>query len=305
VIAEIVTASNVNADTVTLSTLRLENQIYDPFFSPLPVALFVSDSILYYNATGGIPFPPSPPGDQVAMLNNVQNWALYPAVSSIRFSNETANTLNQIISPGNTFFNLVNEFGLFVTTNATEGGVLPMRRIGAKNLTLLDQFDPTFAIANNYIYTLAAGSALTGSISSPIFVDENEANTLPLYVSSLFLGAVGGSPAGELTTDSTATKLFYSTNQLANLKVDVIASSLGATDVQLFSGDLGKYFLLTQTNPNSIIYMPPVENGWNAFIKNMPGSSENFTVSTTATASVLAPGVATTVVCDGTSFYSL
>jgi hypothetical protein len=73
---------------------------------------------------------------------------------------------------------------------------------------------------------------------------------------------------------------------------------------QLFSEDIGKYFLLTQANAGTTIEMPPLENGWNVFLKNMPGSSENFTVNTT-TSAILAPGVATTVVCDGTSFYSL
>jgi hypothetical protein len=300
------TFGSVNADTATLSTLRLENQIYDPFFSPLPASLFVSDSILYYNATGGMPFPPSPPGDQVAMLSNVQNWALYPALSSIRFSNETENTLNQIISPGNTFFNLVNEIGLLVTTSTTEIGVLPTRGIFAKNLTLFDQLDPTFAVLNNYGYVLTAGSTLTGTISSPVFVDEFQTNTVPLYVSSLFLGAVGGSPAGELTTDSTATKLFYSTNQLANVKVNVVFSTLdaGAVDPQLYSYDVGKYFLFSTTTAGLVVNLPSVENGWNAVIKNLEGSTETLKVNAISQVA-LAPGVVTTVVCDGLSFYSL
>jgi hypothetical protein len=238
------------------------------------------------------------------LVSTIERWATYPAVSSITFSNAAEFSVNQIISPGNTFFNLVNEIGILVTTSTTEVGVLPTRGIVAKNLTLFDQLDPTFAIANNYGYVLTAGSTLTGTISSPVFVDEFQTNTAPLYVSSLFLGALGGSPAGELTTDSTGSKLFYSTNQLANVKVNVVFSTLGTDNPQFYSYDIGKYFLFSTVNPGLTVNLPAIETGWNAVIKNMEGSSENFTVDTLAPV-VLAPGVVTTVVCDGVSFYSL
>jgi hypothetical protein len=91
---------------------------------------------------------------------------------------------------------------------------------------------------------------------------------------------------------------------LANLKVNVVVSSLGADNPQLFSEDIGKYFLFSTTTASLQVNLPSIENGWNAIIKNLEGSTETFTVNTT-TPAVLAPGVVTTVVCDGISFYSL
>jgi hypothetical protein len=128
-----------------------------------------------------------------------------------------------------------------------------------------------------------------------------------LYISSVYLAAPEGAAAGTagaLTTDVTATKLYYSTNQLANVKVNVVVSSLGADNPQLFSEDIGKYFLFSTTTALLQVNLPSPETGWNAVIKNLEGSTETFTVNAISPV-VLAPGVVTTVVCDGISFYSL
>ena len=117
------------------------------------------------------------------------------------------------------------------------------------------------------------------------------------YVNSNLLSTVGGlGTAGYLSTGGTA-----------NLKVGVVVSTLGAANPQFFSGDIGKYFLFTQNNPTTTVNFPTADsnlNGWNVVIKNMEGSSNSFTLNTIAS-NVLAPGLVTTVVCDGISFYSL
>jgi hypothetical protein len=82
---------------------------------------------------------------------------------------------------------------------------------------------------------------------------------------------------------------------------------LGLGNPQLFSEDIGKYFLFTQSNLGTTVNFPTADsnlNGWNVVIKNMPQSSNSFTLNTIAS-NVLAPGLVTTVVCDGISFYSL
>lgn len=89
--------------------------------------------------------------------------------------------------------------------------------------------------------------------------------------------------------------------------ITVVVSTLGNTNPSIFEYDVGKYFLLTQNNSGTSINLPTVNsslNGWNVVVKNMPGSSNSFTVNTTASA-VIGPGVATTVVCDGGSFYAI
>jgi hypothetical protein len=89
--------------------------------------------------------------------------------------------------------------------------------------------------------------------------------------------------------------------------ISLVISTLGDTDVAIFERDIGKYFLFTQENSGRNINFPTADlrlNGWNVVIKNMPDSTSTFTVNTNGSA-VIAPGVATTVVCNGEFFYSL
>lgn len=89
--------------------------------------------------------------------------------------------------------------------------------------------------------------------------------------------------------------------------IDVVVSSLGNTNSLLSVQDVGKYFLFTQNNAGTSVSLPSASQsirGWNVLVKNMAGSSQNFTVNTT-TPATLTPGSKTTVVCDGASFYSV
>jgi hypothetical protein len=240
------------------------------------------------------------------LVSTIERWATYPAVSSIVFANDVDFTRNEIVSPGFTYFQLVNELGVLATTSSTTDGIYSSRPFVGAGLTILDQVDLINPGNTNYNYSIVAGQSYTGTVSSLAIVDTSF-NTGPLYLSSLYFGNYGGVTTGQLTTDATATNLFYNTNQLANLKVNVVVSSLGADDPQFFSEDIGKYFLFTQSNAGTTVYFPTADsnlNGWNVVIKNMEGSSNSFTLNTIAS-NVLAPGVVTTVVCDGISFYSL
>jgi len=240
------------------------------------------------------------------LVSTATRWATYPAVSSIVFANDVVSTQNQIISPGLTFLNLVNDIGVYVTTSTNVDGITPFRGLTTSQLSITGQTNFTTFGATNYSYALTAGQAYTGTISTLTITNSN-GSLGSLYISSVYLAAPEGAAqgtAGALTTDVTATKLFYSTNQLANVKVNVVVSTLGAANPQLFSEDIGKYFLFSTATASLTVNLPAVENGWNAVIKNLDGSTENFTVNTTSPA-VLAPGVVTTVVCDGLSFYSL
>ena len=240
------------------------------------------------------------------LVSTIERWATYPAVSSIVFANDVDFTRNEIVSPGFTFLNLVTDNLVFVTTSTTVDGITPFRGLYTKDLTILDQVDLTTSQGTNYLYSFTAGQTYTGTISTPTIAN-SDFSLGSLYISSVYLAAPEGAAAGTagaLTTDVTATKLFYSTNQLANVKVNVVVSSLGADNPQLFSEDIGKYFLFSTTTASLQVNLPSIETGWNAVIKNLEGSTETFTVNTT-TPAVLAPGVVTTVVCDGISFYSL
>jgi hypothetical protein len=117
------------------------------------------------------------------------------------------------------------------------------------------------------------------------------------------IDAAGGGGGGITTANLTSTVTGLET---FSLKANVVVSTLGSENPQFFSEDIAKYFLFTQNNTGTTVNFPAASNlnGWNVVIKNMPESSNSFTVNTT-TSAVLAPGVVTTVVCDGISFYSL
>jgi hypothetical protein len=239
------------------------------------------------------------------LTSTATRWATYPAVSSIVFANDVSFTRNEIVSPGLTFLALVNEIGVAATTSNIDG-IYQARTFYGKSFEIIDQVDLLNPSNTNYSYSIGAGEGYTGTISSLAILDSNY-NPGPLYLSSLYFGDDGGTVTGQLTTDATATNLFYNTNQLANLKVGVVVSTLGLSNPQLFSEDIGKYFLFTQSNAGTTVNFPTADsnlNGWNVVIKNMPQSSNSFALNTIAS-NVLAPGLVATVICDGISFYSL
>jgi hypothetical protein len=90
--------------------------------------------------------------------------------------------------------------------------------------------------------------------------------------------------------------------------VSVTVSTMLDEDARFFAEDIGKFFLFTQTNSARTISMPydgaQALEGWNVVFKNMTDSTYNLTVDTTPNA-VIAPGVATTIVCNGIAFYSI
>jgi hypothetical protein len=238
------------------------------------------------------------------LISSTGRWATYPAVSSIVFSTG-ATTTNQIVSPGSGFLQLINDTAVVVTTSTNMNGAAPTKGIYASQLGILDQFDAANLANNNWVYNFLASSNNTGSISTPT-ITNGDGSLGSFYLSSVFLAAQGGAAAGvagELRTDSTASKLYYSTNQLANVKVNVVFSNIAANQT-LSSTDIGKYFLFSTATAGLLVNLPSVENGWNAVIKNLEGSTESLLVNAT-TQATLAPGVVTTVVCDGISFYTL
>jgi hypothetical protein len=292
--------SKINGAGVTLQALQ--STVGGLATASYVSTLTLAQSISSFSTTLG-------PGGGVTaeqLTSTATRWATYPAVSSIVFANDVDFTRNEIVSPGQTLFQLVTETQVLVTTSTTVDGITPLRGLATSQLNISDQINLTTFDAFNYSYNFTAGQLLTGTISTPTIT--NGDNSLgSLYVSSVYLAAPENAAvgtAGALTTDATATKLFYSTNQLANVKVNVVVSSLGADNPQLFSEDIGKYFLFSTTTALLQVNLPSPETGWNAVIKNLEGSTETFTVNAISPV-VLAPGVVTTVVCDGLSFYSL
>lgn len=132
-------------------------------------------------------------------------------------------------------------------------------------------------------------------------INGSQTHTLGYNSNNAEIGLITGG-GGITTANLTSTTTGLGTlGYLSSKAVNVVVSSLGNTDSQLSVNDIGKYFLFTQIYSGKSILMPSLQNGWNVTIKNMPASTSSFTVN----AAVIAPGVATTVVCDGTTFYSI
>ena len=163
-------------------------------------------------------------------------------------------------------------------------------------------FNAGFTAQGNNSIAIGANAGYLNQAASSIVIS---ALGDPLNAANL---GVFMAPLRDVTTTQNFLVGYNSTNyEMGTVrapKVSVVVSTLGNEDATLFQVDLGKYFLFTQDNASRNIIFPTAQDGWNCVIKNMPASANAFTLNTTTTA-VIAPGVTTTVVCDGVSFYSL
>jgi len=148
------------------------------------------------------------------LISSTESWATYPAVSSIVFANDTTLTRNEIVSPGFTFFQLVNEIGVLATTSNTGNGVFPTRQFIGGSISITDQIDPLNPGNFNYNYFITAGASYTGTVSSLIVIDSLN-SPAALYVSSLYLGDSNGLQFGSLESGLDYKNLFYNGSQLA------------------------------------------------------------------------------------------
>jgi hypothetical protein len=147
---------------------------------------------------------------------------------------------------------------------------------------------------------------------STTFFSVGQAYIGSLTVPSVSTGGIIFSTARDFLTASTNT-LTQKTNLFVNgltvgsySPVRLTVTTLGASaNLTTAETDIGKYYLITTTSGNNVNFptADPSLNGWYVVIKNADGSPDNLTVNTTSVVS-LYPGVTTTVICDGTSYYS-
>jgi hypothetical protein len=207
------------------------------------------------------------------LTSTATRWATYPAVSSIVFANDVIFTRNEIVSPGTTFLTLVNEIGVTATTSNIDG-IYPARAFIGKSFDIVDQFDLLNPGNTNYYYSIAAGQIYTGTISSVTVLDSFY-NPGPLYLSSLYFGDDGGTVIGQLTTDSTASNLFWNGSQLMTNRVKLVVSTLGPQTMYINESDIATQFIVNGSNCPQDILLPNTSaagDGWNVKIQN-PGTS--------------------------------
>jgi hypothetical protein len=207
------------------------------------------------------------------LTSTATRWATYPAVSSIVFANDASFTPNEIISPGITLLTLVNEIGVIAATSNING-IYSCRGFLGRSLDIVDQFDLLNPGNNNYYYSIGAGQSYTGTISSMVMLDFLY-NPGPLYLSSLYFGDDGGTVTGQLTTDSTASNLFWNGSQLMTNRVKLVVSTLGPETMYINESDIATQFIVNGSNCPQDILLPDkyvAGDGWNVKIQN-PGTS--------------------------------
>jgi hypothetical protein len=207
------------------------------------------------------------------LTSTATRWATYPAVSSIVFANDVFLTPNEIISPGITLLTLVCELGVTAARSNIDG-IYQMRPFYGASFEIVDQFDTLNPGNANYFYSIAAGQSYTGTISSMVMLDSFY-NPGPLYLSSLYFGDDGGTVTGQLTTDSTASNLFWNGSQLMTNRVKIVVSTLGTDPMYINESDIAIRFIVNGSNCPQDIVLPDITaagDGWNVKIQN-PGTS--------------------------------
>ena len=235
--------------------------------------------------------------NNLAGLVSTQNLANLVSTNNLAGLVSTQNLAN-LVSTQN-LANLVSTQNLanLVSTNNLIGLVSTNNLLNLVSTTALTyQLNSTVGgLGQIYISTGGGGGGITtANLTSTV------GGLGQIYIST------GGGGGGITTANLTSTvQGLGSSEYISSYKVRVLASTLGDEDFSLFTQDIGKYFLFTQNNASRILNLPSLLDGWNATVKNMAASSNAFTISTTISSTVLAPGVATTVLCDGTNFYAL
>jgi hypothetical protein len=120
-------------------------------------------------------------------------------VSSILFFDETNPTANLGVIT-NTVFGMAYRGSAHTFVN-NEGNTT--------TTAIAKSFDLVSANPDVYVYSIAAGSDYTSTISAPTIVNTVVASTASLYISSLFLGNLGATSYGELGTNQTGTDLYW------------------------------------------------------------------------------------------------
>jgi hypothetical protein len=241
------------------------------------------------------------------LTSTATRWATYPAVSSIVFANAVDLTRNEIVSPGGTLFNLVTDTTVLITTSTNVDGITPLRGLAASQLSISDQINFTTLEGANYTYNVAAGESYTGTVSSLVILDSNFAPG-PLYLSSLYFGNQGGTVTGNLTTDSTASNLFWNGSQLMTNRVKIVVSTLGTDTMYINESDIAIRFILNGSNCPQDILLPDISaagDGWNVKIQQ-PGGFFNSLSVYDFSSNVLFTvnsGQLYDVVTDGTTWY--
>jgi hypothetical protein len=137
-----------------------------------------------------------------SLQSNIEAWSQYPTTTNVTF---TTGTSIRTADPNNP---------VQITTNNLN--ILGVNG-GFGEITMGRFLNMTTSTSSEY-YSAGFSPIVTGTISSFLISRDDGIATTPasLYISSLYFGNFGGTTSGQLTTDATATDLFWKGSKLNN-----------------------------------------------------------------------------------------
>jgi hypothetical protein len=125
---------------------------------------------------------------------NIEYWSQYPALTDVLLTSGTG------ISPTVPFQPVILRADTLVQDSLGGYGSITLNSVGFASSSIQE----FYAIANNQL--------ITGNVSSLGIIrngGNEELSTASLYLSSLYLGSLGGKQYGQLTTDATASDIYW------------------------------------------------------------------------------------------------
>ena len=158
-------------------------------------------------------------------VSTLSNWANFSAVKTIDMCNHSISNVSTIYGPAGASIAMGDDSFILTSPNAImdfvtgfNGAQFWSDTVGGTFGTVrASNFYMNAANDNGIPYFIQDGyTNLASSIQAAVIVNDPDAQAGSLFISSLYLGFGNANPSGQLTTDSTASNLYWNTKELAN-----------------------------------------------------------------------------------------
>jgi hypothetical protein len=165
--------------------------------------------------------------NSITNLCNI-NGSAYPpasswvgtATSDLDMCNYSINNVNNITTSTLYYHNVISNIGTTTDFSVGNSGLYIWNNSGPGTYNFAPvyaQYTLSAAVApggNSYYLIDGNGTTVSGSIQAFVAYNSNTGGPASLYMSTLYLGNNGGTVTGQITTDSTATNLYWKGSQI-------------------------------------------------------------------------------------------
>ena len=158
-------------------------------------------------------------------VSTLSNWANFSAVKTIDMCNHSISNVSTIYGPAGASIAMGDDSFILTSPNAImdfvtgfNGAQFWSDTVGGTFGTVrASNFYMNAANDNGIPYFIQDGyTNLASSIQAAVIANYPDGQAGSLFISSLYLGYGNAHPSGQLTTDSTASNLYWNTKELAN-----------------------------------------------------------------------------------------